>query len=121
MMIQVRRQEEMTQLQWEEKWNEIKIQTLVVMQDLRAAMNRKDYSKDFPKCWGAVSTAMEMQLKLERIVAGSEAETGWKMNPLPVIEKLIQAIVEIDEPELQAMPEELTILERKMETMISVP
>jgi hypothetical protein len=120
MMIQVKRQGEMTQLQWKEMWNDIKIQTHVVMWDLRAAMDRKDYPKDHPRCWGAVLTAIKMQLELEKIVARSGAETGWKMNPLPVIEKRIQALVEVDEPELQAMPKELAILGRKMEAMISV-
>jgi hypothetical protein len=48
MMIQVKSQGEMTQLQWKEMWNDIKIQTHVVMGDLRAAMDRKDYPKDHP-------------------------------------------------------------------------
>jgi hypothetical protein len=116
MMIQVNRQREVTQSQWKEMWDEIKIQPHVVMGDLRAAMDRSHYPKELPRCWGAVLTVMRMRLDLEKIVA----ESCWKMNPLPVIEKLIQAIVEVDEPELQGMPAELTILEGKMEAMISV-
>jgi hypothetical protein len=119
-MIQVKRQEEMTRLQWEILWKDIKIQTHAVIKDIRTAIDRKEYPKDYPRCWGAVLTATRAQLDLERIVEESNPKAGWKANPLPIIEKLIQAIAEIDEPELQGMPEELAILGRRMEVMISV-
>jgi hypothetical protein len=116
-----KRQREITQQQWKKMWDEIQIQAHVVMEDLRTAMDRKHYPKEHPRCRGAVLTVMKMQLELEKILRNSSAESGWKKDPSPGIEKLIQAIVEVDEPELQSTPEELEILRGKMETMISLP
>jgi hypothetical protein len=120
MMVQVKKEEELTDLQWKEMWKNFKIQAHLVLGDLRTAMNHKFDTEYQERCWGAIYTVVREQQILEKIILSPGENTGWTRDPIPVMERLIRAVVEIDESEFQAIPDQMEGLKAKAEGIMSV-
>jgi hypothetical protein len=111
MKIQVKRPKEMTQQTWGEKWDSIKLRTQMKAGDIKYAMGPKSY----PRSWGNTAICLQNTYQLEKLVQSSDAKRGRSANPIATIDRLINSIVTIDEPEMTTLLEELGVLDNEAE------
>jgi hypothetical protein len=120
MMIKIENEDDIWQSQWNTLWKELKASAAHILGNLRVAANRKFDQEYQARCRGAFATIVKAQPELEKIIAKSGEETGWVANPIPSVERLIKAVVELDELEFEGIPEQLEHLKRMAEDIMTL-